>query len=485
MQLAGREPTDDILGYKPFVDGLRAISIVAVVAYHAGVPGVESGFIGVDVFFVISGYLIISQIVAGLYAGTFSFAGFWARRVLRILPPYLLVVGACVLIAPLVLVTPAELEEFGREAQYSALMVVNYYFLASKGYFDISSELKPLLHLWSLAVEEQFYLVAPLILFGLWWFGRRFGRFRSATWALAIVGVATVSFAFCVARTSGGNSAFFLMPYRAWEFVLGGVIPLLVPAVRRRIPAFFVDLLAVVGAALIVGAALRLGEVPYPSYYALLPVAGACLVILTGLARPENPVARVLATGPFVWVGLISYAWYLWHWPLISFARIHNFGESIADWRWGAVALSLALAAATHHFLEVPIKRWRSTKRVRLGWHVTATGVAAAVCISLVGSAYVHLLAPAVERQLAAKGLGVDSDWTVLKDPCAIKPQNQELARCFGGGEERPFGILVGNSHARMIYGTLNDKADQLGVELVGLVKVACIPYYPVASLEG
>src|SRR6186713_2906638 len=153
----------NITAYRPFIDGLRAVSILVVVLYHVGIPGIEGGYVGVDVFFVISGFLIISQIVAGMHRGTFSFSEFWARRALRILPPYLLVLAVTAALARFVLVMPDEFRAFSREARDAALMIVNHLYLSQQGYFDTGSDSKVLLHLWSLAVEEQFYLVAPCL----------------------------------------------------------------------------------------------------------------------------------------------------------------------------------------------------------------------------------------------------------------------------------------------------------------------------------
>src|SRR5690606_15744056 len=158
--------------FHPIVDVLRALSVVAVVAYHAGMPGIPGGYVGVDVFFVISGFLIIGQIVAEHGRGRFSYAGFWARRALRILPTYLLVIVASSLIALYVLVMPGEFREFGRQVAWSAGMVVNHLCLNEQGYFDAAAEAKPLLHLWSLAVEEQFYLGAPIVRAGLCWLAK-------------------------------------------------------------------------------------------------------------------------------------------------------------------------------------------------------------------------------------------------------------------------------------------------------------------------
>src|SRR5262245_18698592 len=165
-----------LTAYRPFIDGLRAVSILAVVLYHVGIPGFSGGFVGVDVFFVISGFLIISQVIEGLRRGSFSFANFWARRALRILPPYLLVLVFTAAAAPFVLVTPEEFTQFSRELRDAALMLVNHLFLSQQGYFDTAAETKVLLHAWSLAVEEQFYLAASVLLPGAWWLAMRIER---------------------------------------------------------------------------------------------------------------------------------------------------------------------------------------------------------------------------------------------------------------------------------------------------------------------
>ena len=479
--MADNRPTDDIFGYKPFVDGLRAVSILAVVAYHAGTPSIRGGFVGVDVFFVISGYLIINQIVAGLKSGSFSFAGFWARRVLRILPPYLLVIAASLAIAPFVFVAPREFIELGREAMNSAFMIVNHYFYAKQGYFDVAAETKPLLHLWSLAVEEQFYLFAPLILFGLWRLAGGTAAHHRRIAGVAVAGLVIASFAVCVTGTGGTNPAFYLTPYRAWEFILGGLIPSLVPALRAM-PKPAVVVVGAAGMGLILATVLGIGHgVPYPSYWAAVPVIGACLVIAAGLARPETPVARLLATRPMVWIGLVSYAWYLWHWPLLTFARIRNFGESIPAWDWSAIALSLALAAATHHFLEVPIKRWRRRRgALGLRWPTVVSGAGAAFAVALVGLVYSDVVAPGIERAAPELWAGMAD----VDDACALTGANRLEADCLTRAAGGPIGLLIGNSHARMIYDVVRSNAQGSGTTLVSLVSPGCQPYYPVDAIR-
>src|SRR5215831_10537454 len=273
-----------------FIDGLRAVSILAVVFFHVGVPGFSGGFIGVDVFFVISGYLIITQIIGQLERGTFALADFWARRALRILPPFALVTGVTIALAGWLLVMPTEIRDFGNSVAYASAMIANYFFYAQQGYFDTAANLKPLLHTWTLSVEEQFYVVAPLLLVALFWV--QMVTKRPAIFVASTV-VLGASLAMCIFSTAPEkNAAFYLMQYRAWEFVAGGLVVAIVPLVRRA-PRECCELGAVIGLAAIAG--------PLTVY-------------------------RVLATFPFVAIGLISYSWYLWHWPLLSFARIYGFG---------------------------------------------------------------------------------------------------------------------------------------------------------------
>jgi peptidoglycan/LPS O-acetylase OafA/YrhL len=246
--------------YVPFIDGLRAVSILAVVGFHVGLPGFSSGFVGVDVFFVISGYLIIGHITAALHNGSFSFADFWARRALRILPPFILVLAASTAIGSAVLVTPAEINDFGASVLYAAAMIANQFFCDQQGYFNTASDLKPLLHTWTLSVEEQFYLLVQLLAFGTAWIEKA-SKWRGLglLFAVAIILFLASPLA-CVEYTSSTrNIAFFLMPFRAWEFIAGGMVPALIP-LARRLPAILADLVAALGGIAILVAILAFSE---------------------------------------------------------------------------------------------------------------------------------------------------------------------------------------------------------------------------------
>jgi peptidoglycan/LPS O-acetylase OafA/YrhL len=355
-------------------------------------PGFGGGYVGVDVFFVISGYLIINQIIADIENRRFALFDFWARRAFRILPAFLLVMVTCLVLATTVFVQP-ENKEFAESFFLSTIMAANHHYLAHQGYFDMAAFTKPFLHMWSLAVEEQFYLLAPLVLLGVTSAAIKINpKEVRKSWIVITLALATLSFAACVTFTYPAerpNISFYVMPTRGWEFILGGIAPSLVPALRRW-PSWISDCLAIIGIAAI-GLAVVLfnADTLYPYYYAGVPALGALLVIASGLSNPLNAVPRVLSTWPMVRIGLISYAWYLWHWPLISFVRTLDFGKQDTVKEIAVVALSLALAVLTYRFIELPIRRWRSSHTFRPVRIVTA-GVVSCLLIASVGYVWVR-----------------------------------------------------------------------------------------------
>lgn len=464
-----------LTAYRPFIDGLRAVSILAVVLYHVGVPGITGGYVGVDVFFVISGFLIISQITEALDEKRFRFGEFWARRALRILPPYLLVLAVCMAIAPQVLVMPEEMTDFGSEAGYSALMVVNHLFLDQQGYFDTPADLKPLLHLWSLSVEEQFYLAAPLMLAAVYVFIRRSkradARDRWLGWSAGIVFLA--SFAACIAltRAGGHNYGFYLAPLRAWEFVAGSSMALLLPWAANRLGGAQLSVVASAGLAAIVLAAVAYSPATlYPSVFAALPALGAAAVILGSLAHPEGPAARLLSARPLVYLGLVSYSWYLWHWPLLAFARTLHFGERLL-WLDALLGLaSLGLAVATYHLLEKPIRQWRRRGIRRLSWSPVIAGIAACVLFAAGGKLLAGFVAEG-RTEMAADLVPYSSP---TNEVCQIGqvPTVEDCLKLTGG--RRP-GLLIGDSQAQAVLGRLAGLASRKGSAIVGWASNGCV----------
>jgi peptidoglycan/LPS O-acetylase OafA/YrhL len=445
-----------------------------VVLYHVGVPGISGGYVGVDVFFVISGFLIISQIMDGLKRGTFSFGEFWSRRALRILPPYLLVLALSVAAAPFVLSMPDELKEFGKEVGHAAVMAVNHLFLIQEGYFDTAADTKVLLHLWSLAVEEQFYLVAPILLAALWRLPKRLGlldlRPRIVVWTT--IAIFAASLAGCILLTAGGrNYAFYLSALRAWEFVAGGAVGALIPLASRWTAKTNAALAAAGLAAIVIAAVTFTVDTPYPSWRAALPVFGAAAVITGGLAYPTSPAIRLLATRPMVGIGLVSYAWYLWHWPLLAFARILQFGERNFIVDGGLALLSLALATATYLLVERPIRRWREQRGKPLGWRPVFAGAAVCVAIAAGGKLSFDAAAKRLAETLPAKYVPALLPAAPFCDLRSDKPEH-----CIARAAGKRIALVVGDSQAMAAHNGLARFTDANGAFTVMSASGGCPP---------
>ena len=358
--------------YRRDIDGLRALAVLAVVFFHAKLPGFSGGFVGVDVFFVISGFLITGLMVHDRGADRFSLATFYFRRIRRIVPALLCVYIACTLAAA-VLMLPSDMAEFGRSLLSSATFVSNHFFYGLADYFGGASDLKPLLHTWSLSIEEQFYLVWPLLflVIGRWQY-RWLPHFVWAAGAISLV-------ASVVMVAHHKEAAFFLAPFRAWELLLGAALALMSrpPAITARTA----ELCAGAGLSMIVASVLFLDEShAFPGLLALPSCLGAALLIVAGMEK-QPAVTRLLSTGPAVAVGLISYSLYLWHWPILSFARYHL--DRPLQWSelTCLLAVSLLAAFATYRYVEQPARRLSMPRAP----YVIGSGVLALAAIALVG----------------------------------------------------------------------------------------------------
>jgi len=333
--------------YRADIDGLRSLAIVPVLFYHAGLPAFSGGFIGVDVFFVISGYLITSILIRDFEARTYRVFDFYERRIRRILPALLIVLAFVLAASPFVLL-PSEFEPLGRDVAASLLFVANINFWLQSGYFSVASEAKPLLHMWSLGVEEQFYLFAPIAVFAILRYAPRFKLHIVATGMLC-------SLAACVYYTKySPSAAFYLLPTRAWELMAGVALAMHLhnrEAFRRT--SHVQDAFGVAGLALIVIPIFTFSKATaFPGYAAAAPVAGAVLTILAG---PHSKVGTLLSTRPMVMIGLISYSLYLWHWPLIVVFRNIGALESYSG-KAAVVAASCIAAWLTWRFVERPTR---------------------------------------------------------------------------------------------------------------------------------
>ena len=377
-------------GYRPDIDGLRALAVTSVVAYHAGLPGVRGGFVGVDVFFVISGFLITGLLLAEVRAtGTIDLLAFYARRARRLLPAFFLVLAVTsVLAAFLLLPVNKEMSRFGTSAIQASLYISNFYFARTAGgYFDAPSEMFPLLHTWSLAVEEQFYIIWPCVLVLLTYLARPRGG-RYARYVLAVLAISfTASFATSWWGSNGeskeAQAAFYLIFSRAWELSVGGLLALALPRTVMR-PRLIGECLCALGLAAVLAAIVCFDQtLPYPGAAALLPTLGAAALIAGGSIAPRNCSARVLASRPAVAIGLVSYSWYLWHWPLLALARTGALGEHVLVRDLAISVLALGLAWPTYRLIEKPIR----SRQVWPAWsNRKALGVAAVATALMVGS---------------------------------------------------------------------------------------------------
>lgn len=425
------------------IDGLRAVAVAMVMAFHAGVPGLKGGFAGVDVFFVVSGFLIGGLVAGRQAAGTFSLTGFWERRVRRILPALLVVLAVCSVLAWFLLL-PSDLTAFARSGVAALLSVANLWFWRHTGYFLGVGADQPLLHTWSLGVEEQFYLAFPLfMLAGARWFP---GRLRTV---LAGGGLASFALAAWAAEASP-DAAFYLPVTRAWELLLGVWLALRPPAPP---PGWLTRWGGLAGVAMILASAVLYDEsTRFPGLPALLPCLGAALVIA---AQGGGVAGRLLSLRPVVGLGLISYSLYLWHWPLLTFQKLTSPGGQAVWPVVAVVALSVVLAVLTWKFIEQPFRDARRVSgRALIGW--TAAGVA--------------VLLAAAGATLAAKGFPQRFDDRALAyggelqrphgagyriGPCFVSGgpvENYRRDQCLTPDPARPDWLLVGDSHAAHLW---------------------------------
>ena len=367
--------------YRPDIDGLRAVAVLSVVGYHAFRSVARGGFIGVDIFFVISGFLISSIIFGGLERDSFSFIEFYRRRIARIFPALLLLLLACYAFGWLTLL-PSEYKELGKQIAGGAAYVSNFVLWNEHGYFDPAADAKPLLHLWSLGVEEQYYIFWPLLSYVAW-------KRRLNLLAITLA-IAAVSFALNVVEASTDSVADFYSPQtRFWELLVGSALAYGVLHRERWASngnAALTQARALVGAALIaVGLATITVERAFPGWWALLPTVGTALIISAGPTAWLN--RTVLSNRVLVWFGLISYPLYLWHWPLLSFAYIIESGLPSRPVRVVAVAAAIALAWLTYELVEKPLRfgRFKPVKAVGLFASMIVVGALGFECFATDG----------------------------------------------------------------------------------------------------
>jgi peptidoglycan/LPS O-acetylase OafA/YrhL len=467
--------------YRPEIDGLRAVAVMPVMLFHAGFAPFRGGFVGVDVFFVISGYLITTLIASDLSAGRFSIVDFYERRARRIIPALFFIAMLCVP-AAIALFPMSALRSFASALIATFLFGSNVWFWREVDYFNPETESNPLIHTWSLGVEEQFYFVFPLLMLACWRWG--------ATRLLVLVGalIAASLIAAEAALRVSPQAAFYLLPFRAWELLLGSLAALVLLG-GRAARGWLDDALACLGIACIAVPVVLYDEsTPFPSVYALVPTIGAVLVVV--FASPGTLAARLLASAPFRGIGLISYSAYLWHQPILAFYRVQDWTVPSAAGFAACVALTLGLAFLTWRFVEQPFRRPGHGLALR-----PIPAAAAASLAAIAVGAVVLRNAPALATWgLDAREIAI-LDYTseesrqrhralYLHSTCFLREDQRfsDLApSCFSSAPPDRETVLWGDSHAASFYPALRPI---FGDRLTYLTGGGCAPVLGLAGLR-
>lgn len=441
---AGRSPDTRLV----YVDGLRALAILAVIGFHADVPFMPGGFVGVDIFFVISGFVITRQIAISAIAGHFSFTEFFARRALRILPPLLLVTALTVLLARFFPLLPAEITELHRSAAATAAIISNYFFSFKFGYFAKHSEIQPLLHTWSLGVEEQYYLIAPAFLVGLVALAKK--RDLDALRVLIAACVIAIVVSFAVAwfwPVSLHRLGFYAMWTRIWQFSLGALVGL---ASLRGLawPGLARQLATLIGLAAIAVAVIVPGLGNFPTSGAIAATIGTALLLAAGLGQSPALVTRIFSLRALVAIGLVSYSWYLWHWPVLVFARANHLMQIGLPARILAALAALGLAVITYFWLERATRQLRHHNELpRYASRIVAAGLAGSAGLAIV--ALLSVGGPP-RHPISTASLEVNAISYCRGERIGQPPG--DINACFVGGGTTPNVIVWGDSHAWMFY---------------------------------
>jgi peptidoglycan/LPS O-acetylase OafA/YrhL len=484
------------------VEGLRAVAVVAVLLYHAGVPFAGGGYVGVDVFFVISGFLITGLLVREVEkTGTLSLARFYSRRAKRLLP-LTVVVLAVVAVLSWGLFDPVRMEEVSFGIVAAGLYFMNWLLAArAADYFAAGLEASPVQHFWTLAVEEQFYLVWPVLILAVAWWSRRTGRGLRPVLAAAFAAVALSSLAYSVYSTQAqAGAAYFSTLTRGWELALGGLLAL-VPASRfGLLPRAAAGVMAATGLAAIAFATLRFDDdTLFPGHAALVPTLGTAAIIAAGFAKTTAGPSRLLALGPVRHVGRISYSWYLWHWPPLVFVAA-VWGDLSPLEGVGVLAASYVPAHLTNRLVEKPFLHSETLSRfprkaLALGGACTATSVALGL-----GLLALTPTVPEAPEDRVAGAAALRGDYSLQKSAKAVNPTPREAEKkenrprmyadgchldleetkspacVYGNPSSDTIVVLFGDSHAMQWFPALEKLAKERDWRLLGFSKSACPP---------
>lgn len=460
-----KNPVDVVVhSYRADIDGLRAISILGVILYHAFPSIFTGGFVGVDIFFVISGFLISSLIFKELKQNQFSILKFYQRRVLRIFPALFTILLFFYFFGWISLL-PQEYQQLGKHIASGAGFIQNFTLLTEAGYFDTASELKPLMHLWSLAIEEQFYIAYPLLLLLAW-------RFR-LNFLAVIIPAGILSFYFNISQIHQNPGQVFFLPHtRFWELLSGAALAYFLRT-QARISPTHRALASAAGFVLIVGAGLLITpKVSFPGWWALAPASGAVLVILAG---PDVWLNRVvLSSAPMRFIGLISYPLYLWHWPLLVFAMLLLGSQPTALEKVSILGLSFLMAWSTYAYIEHPL---------RFGKRINIKAVGLIIAMILIGALGYNafkrdgLPFRSVSdlnslRKTAVLGAGRD----LTNGECGLSTDDRRYFLLCSQDKSKPIRYAVwGDSKGdALFWGLIREQDHPFGWQLIG--DVGCTP---------
>lgn len=453
------------------IDGLRAIAIIPVVIFHAFPNLAPGGFVGVDIFFVISGYLISKIILSQTANGSFSFLDFYGRRIRRIFPALIIVLLFTLAVGNAVLLKP-EFDQLTKHVVASTFFAQNFSLLSEAGYFDQSSDMKPLLHLWSLSVEEQFYIVFPILIV-------LFNTRRFRVWVpllLLVLAVGSYQWGYKVLKSSP-ESGFYLPYLRAWELLAGALLTVgegrfkQILSLHRWLP----HILGVVGMAMILRVIYVLTSTSlFPGKAALWPVLGAVCIIAAGQDSVLN--RRLLASRPFVWIGLISYPLYLWHWPILSYLRIVIGATPPVSVRVAAVVASLGLAYLTYRAVERPLR----SSPFKSHPSSSSWALAASLCTVAAGAAIGNtgLLDRYRPAALVSNGGNFTFDGRFENDTCRKAYPDIKSRFCNLAEARDPTVALIGDSHAMSMYDGLAPLVAAHGDNLLNIGGFSCMPVF-------
>ncbi|HVV32174.1 MAG TPA: acyltransferase family protein [Vitreimonas sp.] len=453
-------------GLRLDIQGLRAIAVLSVVLYHASADWMPGGFAGVDIFFVISGYLIAGILLAEMERGAYSLSGFYERRVRRLFPALFVMLAAVLTFAAFTL-SPGAYQELAKTAFTTIFFASNFTYLGLSNYFDTAAHFRPLLHTWSLAVEEQFYLIFPIVLFVIVKFAR--------PWLRVILCVAAIgSLAGCLwAMQEYQSAAFYLAPFRAYELLIGAVLAGL--SFPKRAPAWLRHALSIAGLVLIAGSLVLLNrQAPFPGLAALPPCLGAAAVIFAGANAPS--VGGRWISGPiFAYFGALSYSLYLWHWPVFVLARSALLHEPAVWQQLLLIAFAIALATLSWRFVEQPFLKRGHTRRVLL----TAAAAMAA------GAAGIFPIihsdgAPARFNRAALQLFAAEDDYSPYRWTCHDFLTNQvrayEETCVLGAPRSTPHLAVWADSHGVELSAALAGRLAARGQSLLQLTASGCPP---------